>query len=344
VCSSDLEVSTAKYTANSPSDVAHITPPTLLSNFFLFRPFEQFVTMYGLPQYNEVDPTPFLALTYILFFGIMFGDLGQGLVISLAGLLAWKLKGINLGRIACILGFSSAVFGCLFGSVFGLEGIIAGYNPLEHINTVLIFAVGLGALTVSGAAAINIANGIKQKNPEKALFSQNGLAGLVFYWAVITAGLVTMKFLPPGISAAALFGLAAFCAALIYLKEPLANLILRKPEIIPQNPGEFFVTGLFELFEIVLSFLTNTISFIRVGAFALNHVGMMSVVMMLSRTASGKTNFAILAIGNIIVIALEGLIVGIQCLRLQYYEIFGRFFAGSGRVFAGSEFKNKKQP
>lgn len=326
---------------NSPADVPYITPPTLLSNFFLFRPFEQFVTMYGLPQYNEVDPTPFLALTYILFFGIMFGDLGQGLVISLAGFLVWRLKGINLGRIACVLGLSSAVFGCVFGSVFGLEDVISGYNPLDHINTVLIAAVGLGAAAVSGAAVINIINGIKQKNIEKALFSQNGLAGLIFYWSVIVAALVTVKFLPLRISAALLVFLAVFCAVLIYLKEPLSNLITHRSKILPQNPGEFFVTGLFELFEIILSFLTNTVSFIRVGAFALNHVGMMSVVMLLARGASGGKNPAVIVIGNIIVIALEGLIVGIQCLRLQYYEIFGRFFSGGGRTFASNEFSVK---
>ncbi|MCL2815694.1 MAG: ATPase V, partial [Oscillospiraceae bacterium] len=331
---------TVECPVNSPADVPYITPPTLLSNFFLFRPFEQFVTMYGLPQYNEVDPTPFLALTYILFFGIMFGDLGQGLVISLAGFLVWRFGGVNLGRIACVLGLSSAFFGCVFGSVFGLEDIISGYNPLDHINTVLIAAVGLGAAAVSGAALINIINGIKQKNIEKALFSQNGLAGLIFYWSVIVAALVTMKFLPLGVSAALLVLLAVFCALLIYLKEPLSNLITHRAKIVPQNPGEFFVTGLFELFEIVLSFLTNTVSFIRVGAFALNHVGMMNVVMLLAQGSGGK-NPAVIVVGNIIVIGLEGLIVGIQCLRLQYYEIFGRFFSGGGRTFASDEFSLK---
>ena len=334
--------SSAASPVNSPAEVPYITPPTLLKNFFLFRPFEQFVKMYGLPQYNEIDPTPFLALTYILFFGIMFGDLGQGLTISLAGFLLWRLKGINLGKIAAVLGLSSAVFGCVFGSVFGLDDIIPGYNPLEHINTVLIAAVGLGVATVSGAAIINILNGIKQKNIEKAVFSQNGIAGLAFYWAVIIAGLAMAKYLPLPISAMAFVGLAVFCAALIYLKEPLGNLVMRKSKIIPQNPGEFFVTGLFELFEIVLSFLTNTVSFIRVGAFALNHVGMMSVVMLLAQTPSGGKNPAVVIAGNIVVIALEGLIVGIQCLRLQYYEIFGRFFGGSGRMFVSNEFSMKK--
>ena len=323
---------------NSPSDIPSIKPPTLLKNFILFRPFEQFVKMYGLPSHNEIDPTPFLALTYILFFGIMFGDVGQGLVISLAGFLVWRLKKINLGRIAGVLGLSSVIFGFIFGSVFGMENIIGGYNPLEHINTVLIAAVGLGIATVSCAIILNILNGIKQKNIEKIFFSQNGFAGLIFYWGVITAGLVMMKFVALNIPVSTIVSLVLICVVLIYLREPLANIIVRKPKIIPHSPVEFFVANLFEIFEIILSFLTNTVSFIRVGAFALNHVGMMSVVMLLAENASGGKNPAVLILGNIIVIALEGLIVGIQCLRLQYYEIFGRFFEGDGRSFEPSEF------
>ena len=104
------QLSTVVSPVNSPSDVPYIQPPTLLKNFAPFKPFEQFVKMYGLPSYNETDPTPFLALTYILCFGIMFGDVGQGLVISLIGLLMWRLKRINLGRIMGILGLSSAAF------------------------------------------------------------------------------------------------------------------------------------------------------------------------------------------------------------------------------------------
>lgn len=334
--------STVSWIVNDPFDVPAVKPPTLLKNFFLFKPFEQFVKMYGLPSYHEIDPTPFLALTYILFFGIMFADVGQGLFISLAGFLIWRIKRINLGRIVGILGLSSILWGVIFGSVFGFENIIHGYNPLEHINIVLIAAVGLGITTVSGSIIINIINGVKQKDIEKSLFTHNSLAGILFYWAVVIAALVTMKFLPLNISVTILVSVAVFCMVLIYLREPLVNIIKRKEKIIPESPVEFFISGLFELFEIVLSFLTNTISFIRVGAFALNHVGMMSVVMLLAENTSGGKNPVVIIIGNIVVIALEGLIVGIQCMRLQYYEIFGRFFDGNGKNFEPSEFSSKK--
>ena len=221
------------------------------------------------------------------------------------------------------------------GSILYFSIFITPHVRLLHNSS-------LGIAAVSGAIIINIINGVKQKNIEKILFSQNGFAGLIFHWAVIIAGLTMMKFAPLRISVPAILSLAVICAILMYLKEPLTNLIGRKSKIIPHNPAEFFVVNLFELFEIILSFLTNTISFIRVGAFALNHIGMMSVVMLLAETASGGKNFPVLIMGNIIVIALEGLIVGIQCLRLQYYEIFGKFFDGSGRNFEPSEFAGRK--
>lgn len=100
----------------------------------------------------------------------------------------------------------------------------------------------------------------------------------------------------------------------------------------PEKKGMFIVEKFFELFEILLSFITNTMSFIRVGAFALNHVGMMSVVFLLSDMAQGGS-VVVQVLGNLLVIGLEGLIVGIQVLRLEYYEMFSRFFVGDGKEF-----------
>ena len=95
----------------------------------------------------------------------------------------------------------------------------------------------------------------------------------------------------------------------------------------------FFVQGFFELFEVCLSYFSNTLSFVRVGAFAVSHAAMMEVVMMLAGAESGSLNWAVVIIGNLFVCAMEGLIVGIQVLRLEYYEIFSRFYKGSGREF-----------
>ena len=333
-------------TVNSPSGM--IKPPTLVKNLPLFKPFEQFVEMYGLPSYNEIDPTPIISLTYILFFGMMFADVGQGLVLSLLGFFVWFKKKINLGRIIGIVGISSMVFGVIFGSVFGFEDVIHGYNPLEHMNSILILAIGFGVVAISIAIILNIINGIIQKNYEKIFLSHNGLAGLAFYWSLFIIVLTAMDFISIDIFKVLLpvfIAVLCLCLLAMYLKEPLSNLIAKKKKLIHSGVAEFIVVNFFEMFEILLSFLTNTISFIRIGAFALNHVGMMTVVMLLSHNVNGSTNIFVLIIGNVIVIGLEGLVVGIQCLRLEYYEILGRFFEGNGRRFESNTlnaYKKKK--
>ena len=122
--------------------------------------------------------------------------------------------------------------------------------------------------------------------------------------------------------------LAVLC---MYLCEPLGKLVEGKKDWLPRN-GMFFVENLFEMFEVILSFFTNTISFLRIGAFAIVHVGMMMVVAILSQSG-GVGGVIVQVIGNVLVMVLEGLIVGIQVLRLEYYEMFSRYFSGRGKEF-----------
>ena len=95
----------------------------------------------------------------------------------------------------------------------------------------------------------------------------------------------------------------------------------------------FFVQGVFELFEVCLSYFSNTLSFVRVGAFAVSHAAMMEVVLMLAGAEAGTPNWLVVVLGNLFVCGMEGLIVGIQVLRLEYYELFSRFYRGTGREF-----------
>ena len=120
---------------------------------------------------------------------------------------------------------------------------------------------------------------------------------------------------------------------LFLLKEPLGQLVEGKKPKAEGGVGMFLVQGFFELFETMLSFFSNTISFVRIGAFAVSHAAMMEVVLILSGASAGSTNWIIFVIGNIIVCGLEGLVVGIQVLRLEYYEMFSRFYKGTGREF-----------
>ena len=119
----------------------------------------------------------------------------------------------------------------------------------------------------------------------------------------------------------------------IFFKEPLTHLIEKKAHLFPEDRAMFIVQGLFEMVEVLLSYFSNTLSFVRIGAFAVSHAAMMEVVLMLGGAESGNINWLVIILGNIFVMGMEGLIVGIQVLRLQYYELFSRFYRGGGRAF-----------
>ena len=315
-----------------PHMVEKITPPTKMKNNVIMRPFELFVKMYGIPSYTEIDPTPIVAISYILMFGIMFGDVGQGLLLAIFGFLFAKLKKSKLGAIVGMAGIVSVACGFVYGSIFGHEVLPTGIlHPMDNMNAILIGAVVFGMAVIGFAIVLNIINGIRARDIKRVVFSQNGIAGLLFYFLTIIVAAGSL--IGIGISAAP--WIIGICIGLpliaIFLQEPLAMLAERRKNWMPKEKGMFIVESFFEVFEIVLSYVTNTMSFIRVGAFALNHVGMMTVVFLLMKMSGGSIVTEV--IGNIVVIGLEGLIVGIQVLRLEYYEMFSRFFTGDGKEF-----------
>ena len=321
-------------------------PPTKMRNPGIFRPFEMFIQMYGLPDYNEIDPTILVAITYSVFFGFMFGDMGQGLCLLIGGFLLYRAKKMNLAAIISCCGFFSTIFGFLFGSIFGFEDIIdaAWLRPGEamttlpfigRLNTVFVIAVALGMGIIILTMILNIINSIRAHDPEKTWFDTNGAAGLVFYAAMASVIVLFMTGhpLPAGIVLAVMFGIPLL---LMFFKEPLTALVEKKAAAIEGSKGMFVVQGFFELFEVLLSYFSNTISFVRVGAFAVSHAAMMEVVLMLAGYESGSAssvNWLVVVLGNVFVCGMEGLIVGIQVLRLEYYELFSRFYRGTGRAF-----------
>lgn len=340
------QLKTVSYSFDAATDVLEHSPPVQLKNKRLFKPFEMFVDMYGLPSYDEPDPTPFVALTYTLLFGIMFGDLGQGLVLAVLSALAWRFKGWRLARLLVPCGISSAFFGLVYGSVFGFEHLLDPFykklgfasKPVEVMepattNVIIYAAVGIGFVLVAIAMILNIISSLRRRNYENALFSPNGLAGLVFYVSLV-GGLVCQLFLGvPIMTTPYVLCLIALPLLCIFLKEVLGDLIARKPGAFKRSWGEYLMQNFFELFECLLSYATNTISFMRVGAFVLVHAGMMLVVFTLAEMSSGITYWIIVAVGNVVIMGLEGLLVGIQVLRLEFYEMFSRFFDGGGRPF-----------
>ena len=321
-------------------------PPVRLKNVFFAKPFEFYTEMYGVPKYNEIDPTTFVAITYIIIFGIMFADLGQGFILSIVGWLMWKIRKMKIGKILLPCGISSMVFGTLFGSVFGFEHLLdpmyrsMGYKEKpfevmasENTNLIIFAAIGIGVMLLIVAMFFNVYSSLKQKNYGRALFSTSGVAGILFYGSLVF-GLVSEMFLGSHVMTAPyIIGLVVVPFILIFFSEPLTELVNGEKDWQPESWGGYIVEKLFESIEILLSYVTNTMSFLRVGAFVLVHAGMMMVVFVLAETVGGAGYWVIVVIGNALVMVLEALLVAIQVLRLEYYELFSRFYSGEGRPF-----------
>ena len=199
----------------------------------------------------------------------------------------------------------------------------------ENTMTLLMAAIGLGIVLILISMTFNIVLNFKKKNIGEAILSQNGLCGVTFYVAVIGAalGMLTGQHF---VNIFYILILIVLPLILMFLKEPLIRKLEEHGEMFPNGFGAFFVEGFFELFEVVLSFITNTMSFLRVGGFVLSHAGMMLVVYTLAEMVGGFGEIIVLILGNVFVMCLEGLIVGIQVLRLEFYEMFSRYYEGNG--------------
>ena len=323
------------------------SPPVKLKNCFLARPFEFYTEMYGVPKYNEIDPSLFIAITYIIIFGIMFADVGQGICLSIVGLLMYKLKKMKIGKILFPCGISSAIIGLIFGSVFGFEHLLDPmYKALfgldekpievmaaENTNLIIMSAIGIGVFLLIVAMFLNVYTSFRQKDYGRALFSTSGIAGIVFYGSVVF-GLVGQLFLGMNIlTLPYVICLIVIPFVLIFFAEPLSRLVNGEPDWQPESWGGYIVENLFESIEVILSYVTNTMSFLRVGAFVLVHAGMMMVVFVLAETVGGVGYWPVVIFGNCLVMCLEALLVAIQVLRLEYYEMFSRFYSGEGRPY-----------
>ena len=326
------------------------TPPTVLKNSWFTRPFGMMVEMYGLPDYNGFNPTSFVAITYALLFGIMFGDLGQGFVVFLLGLILGKKMSKQIGGIFTRVGLSSMIFGTLYGSVFGFEELLdpvfeslgIDFLPLKvfkQTNFILFTAVGIGVALIIISMLINIYIGFKQKDYEKAVFGCNGIAGLIFYSSIMVgvAGtmLLDLKIMSPAfvILLIVIPGICIFCRVPFSIAVKYKEFRLSEDTEEKMTIGNFIVENFFEMFEFVLSYVSNTMSFLRVGGFVLSHAGMMLVVMTLMESFGKIGQPIVLIFGNAFVMVMEGMIVAIQIIRLEFYEIFSRFYEGNGKPF-----------
>ncbi len=307
-------------TAPEPQEATRV--PSLVRYPVWLQPFVPLVKSYGVPRYGEFDPTLPFAFTYLLLFGAMFGDIGHGAVILILAAALYKKLG-HVAWVGMAAGAVSILFGFLYGSIFGYEDILhpIWMSPLHHPNQMLILAVSFGVGFIVLTLVVNTRNRIVAGHMPEALFDSTGLAGLVFYLGAVggVASLAGAIDLTTPSWIVALFGICA--VAIFKWVETHAGL------------GERVLVTSIETLETGINLFANTLSFMRVAAFALNHVALALAIFTLANGLSAAGHWTTIFLGNVIIIVLEGGIVAIQALRLMYYEGFSRFFSGDGTAF-----------
>ena len=296
--------------------------PVLLKTPDFFKPFEKMIMGFSYPKYGEVNPTIPFALTFLIFFGIMFGDVGHGIVLVILGLIL-KKKYPDPSKIFVLSGVSSSLFGLLYGSFFGFHGVFPfGFiSPVHNIQELLTISIGVGIAVLSISFVLNIISLYRRKRIKALFFGEGGVLWLLIYWYILG---ILVKVIVFKINV--FYDLILLCLMLfvvfifIYIKS--------------RSITESFLNLLREILESI----TNTVSFIRLGAFALAHSTLFLAVFTVARfleteKGGGFFYWLIIVAGNIFIIILEGIIVAIQTLRLEYYEFFKRFFEGGGTPY-----------
>ena len=346
------EITNGRYALKTtlPDDSTEEQVPVLLKHSRLLRPFEMLISTYGLPDYQELEPTLFVALSYILMFGMMFGDAGHGMVLAACGLgalLAGRSKKLkDLGVLLLLGGLSSVIFGAVYGSYFGIEAMkkyALWHDPLEGNPIQLMCgAIGIGVVMISLGLILNIINRFRRGDVVGGVLDKFGLVGLLFYWGAL--------FLLLRGSVIQSWGLKSI-SVIVFLVVPIIGWALKEPleHLLSHRTGERkeasggLASAIMEscvgAFEAILSYLANTISFVRLAAYAMSHAALLFAAFMVSAEVrdfpigGGLFSLLVIIFGNIIAIVLEGIIASVQALRLEYYEFFSKFFSGSGQPF-----------
>ena len=336
--------------ASAPRESSEEQVPVLLRQPRLLRPFEMLVSAYGLPKYQELEPTLFVALSYMLMFGMMFGDAGHGAVLAIGGLLALlsgrTQKVRDVGLLILFAGMSSIAFGMFYGSYFGLESLkkyALWHDPLEGNPMGLMYGgIGIGIVMITLGLVLNIINRFRRGDVIGGLLDKFGVIGVLFYWGALA--LITKH---AAMESRGLVSLAVVLFLVLPLvgwaiKEPLEFLLHHRAGHPAEPGGDLFAAiteSLVGAFEAVLSYLANTISFVRLAAYAMSHAALLVAAFMMSEqvrhlsVGGGLLSLLVIILGNLVAIVLEGIIASVQALRLEYYEFFGKFFSGSGQPF-----------
>ncbi|MFW9971392.1 MAG: V-type ATP synthase subunit I, partial [Candidatus Odinarchaeota archaeon] len=334
-------------------DIRDETPRIMKNNFFV-RPFETLTRMYGTPSYSEIDPTPFLAITFPLLFGVMFGDIGHGIVLIIAGLIGAflfrKKKGtdfLNFCWIIFYCGWGASLFGLLYGEFFGMHEIEIGgqvlvhltplwTNPIGNIITVFLFAILIGVVHINLGWFIQFLNYWRQSR--KYLAFTDSLVKIL----LLTGGTILIFIyqfdLNAWLSPPYPILLPLIPGILLIILKPIGK-IFHVTYLKKESYKELLGEGSMETFETMLSIISNVASYIRLLALALAHIALMIAIQAMAGLIEGEgilveiVRLIGLTFGNIVVIAIEGLLVFLNALRLNFYEFFFKFFRGSGTEF-----------
>ena len=346
-------------------------PPTNLNNNWFVKPFEELTKLYGLPHYQELDPTPFMAISFPILFGLMFGDFGHGLILFVGGLAIYlmlkKSSGVkNMAWIITVCGLAAMVAGLLYGEFFGqpIQSVLGfggplwfdPFNPTSNIFQFLIFALYIGVAQIMLGVVLEMADFVLAHKASDAIFLS--LPKIAFY-----AGSVFV------ISVYKLNITAWFPGPVMIIVIPFILMVVAKPAYVAvgnmsmmhsvETQGEEELgaeahegaigQSIFESGDLVIRLLSNSVSYSRILALLTAHWALLlvtySLAALIGTAIGGTAGLIVTAIvivgGNIFVIALEGLIVFIHSLRLHFYEWFSKFYKGTGTEF--SPFKQKHE-
>jgi V/A-type H+-transporting ATPase subunit I len=308
-------------------------PPTLLRTVRPARPFRPLVETYGPTRYEDIDPTAFAAVAFVVMFGMMFGDAGHGPVLVLLALAlrrarsrfasvqsAWPLV------LAC--GIAGTLFGLLYGQFFGPTGVVPTlwFDPLDDPVRLLVAALALGAALLAVSYAIGTVNRWRERGPLAALVAPSGLAGSAVF---LGGALLLAGWSRPGPWLTVAGAVSIACGVLL-----LGLGFFLEAE----GGAAGAAQALIEVVDAVVRVGANVVSFARLAAFGLMH-GALTAIVWDGTVALRGGALALLAatlflVGNALTFALEGLVAGVQALRLEYYELFSHIFAGEGRRFS----------
>lgn len=342
------------------SEVERDKIPVSMSSPRFLKPFEHIVENYKTPEYGSINPVPFTTVAFMLMFALMFADVGQGLILLLIGIIGKQIYKKNplkkdglISRYLCslliYLGPASMFGGLLFGSYFGYSlfpalwfnyhQVVTGHATeglVTDIFGILGITIKFGIVVIYTGLILNWINLINKRRFMELIFDKNGLVGGFLYGVGIYLGFGFVKSgyktLPLTNTALALIILGL---VILVIKGPAYTIYNKKHGKESEGVGQIIIDCvmdfLLDCLEIFSGFLSNTLSFMRIAGLGIAHVSLM-VAFEDMATLTGNIIFEILImiLGNILVIALEGLSAGIQSLRLNYYEFFTKYFTGSG--------------